>query len=252
MSEYTFRAGEILFRQGDPSDTAYHIESGEVEVLDENGGRETRLGLLGAGDIVGEMGLVDERPRSLTARALSEVCASAVTRDDFVDLILHQPEQSLRYLRALFERLRSMNTRAIASGHPAHWEDRTSAAFEVTLLPLTDKATEAVPADGLRLPCSPYRVGRAPAPGESSLDQNDLLLADEQPFRVSRNHFSIEIRADGVYVHDRGSYLGTLVNGNHIGGNHQTGSALLAPGENEVVVGSKHSPFRYCVRVAPV
>ena len=252
MSEHTFQAGDILFRQGDPSDIAYQIESGEVEVLDENGGQETRLGLLGTGDIVGEMGLVDERPRSLTARALSEVRASAVTRDEFVDLILHQPEQSLRYLHALFERLRSMNTRALASGQPAHWEDRTSAAFEVTLLPLTDRAAEAVPAEGLLLPRSPYRVGRAPAPGESSLDQNDLLLNDEQPFRVSRNHFSIEIRADGVYVHDRGSYLGTLVNGSYVGGGHQTGSALLAPGDNEVVVGSKHSPFRYCVRVAAV
>jgi len=251
MDERTFQAGEILFRPGDPSDTAYFIESGEIEVLDGEGANEIRIALLGAGDIVGEMGLVDERPHSLTARASSDVRASTVTRDDFVDLILNHPERSLRYLRVLFERLRTMNERIRTVDDLPQSEDQASASYEVTLLPLTDKATVAVPGTGLRLPRSPYRVGRAPAPGETSLDSNDLLLVDEQPFRVSRNHFSIEIRADGVYVHDRGSYLGTRVNGTQIGGRHQTGSALLATGENELIVGSNHSPFRFCVLVHP-
>ena len=44
----------------------------------------------------------------MTARALSDVRAAAVTRDGFVELILQHPQESLRYLRALFERLRSL------------------------------------------------------------------------------------------------------------------------------------------------
>jgi len=120
----------------------------------------------------------------LTARALSEVCASAVTRDDFVDLILHQPEQSLRYLRALFERLRSMNTRAIASGHPAHWEDRTSAHSRSRCCPSPTRLPRRPrrrPAPAVLAPTgSAARRRQGVQPGPRTI----WLLADETALRV--------------------------------------------------------------------
>lgn len=244
MSEHTFGQGEILFRRGDPSEFAYLVVSGQVELLEEREGHEVRVGMVAGGEIVGEMGLVEERPRSLTARALTGVRASAVTRDGFVDLILHHPEEGLRYLRALFERMRTMNGREIPTG-----DERSGAGFDVTLAPLTETAAHAVPAAGLRLQHSPFRIGRAQDAGEVSLDSNDLVLADEKPYHVSRNHFAIEIRTDGVFVHDRGSYLGTIVNGTHVGGKHRKGSVALALGENEVIAGARHSPFQFRVTV---
>jgi CRP/FNR family cyclic AMP-dependent transcriptional regulator len=260
MSEHNFRTGETLFRKGDPSELAYVVESGEVEVLEEQPGGETRIAVLGKGNILGEMGLVEERPHSMTARALSDVRASSVTREGFVELILQHPQESLRYLRALFERLRTMNSRAaaerlVAGNHAAQGEDHAVTNFEVTLVPLTKQAGEALPAaaaTGLRLPCSPFRVGRAPSAGETSLDSNDLALPDVQPYNISRNHFSVAIHGDGVFVHDRGSYLGTVVNGTRIGGRHRTASALLLTGDNEVIAGARRSPFRFrvVVRVA--
>lgn len=244
MSEHLFGQGETLFRRGDPSEFAYLVVSGQVELLDEHEGREIRIGLVAGGEIVGEMGLVEERPRSLTARALTEVRASAVTREGFVELILHNPEEGLHYLRALFERMRTMNGRDIPTG-----DARSDAGFDVTLVPLTATAAHAVPAAGLLLQHSPFRIGRAQDAREVNLDSNDLVLADEKPYHVSRNHCAIEIRADGVFVHDRGSYLGTIVNGTHVGGKHRKGSVPLAVGENEVIAGSSHSPFQFRVTV---
>lgn len=260
MIEHNFRTGETLFRKGDPSELAYVIESGEVEVLEEYPGGETRIAVLGKGNVLGEMGLVEERPHSMTARALSDVRAAAVTRDGFVELILQHPQESLRYLRALFERLRTVNSRAAsesptAGNHAAQGEDHAVTKFEVTLVPLTKQAgmaLPAAPATGLRLPRSPFRVGRAPGPGEMTLDSNDLALPDVQPYNISRNHFSVAIRGDGVFVHDRGSYLGTVVNGTRIGGGHRTASALLLTGDNEVIAGAARSPFRFRVVVRVV
>jgi len=82
------------------------------------------------------------------------------------------------------------------------------------------------------------------------MEVNDLQLADTQPFHVSRNHFAIERGPDGVQVRDRGSSVGTIVNGVQIGGHHHVGTVPLAVGENEVVAGSPRSPFRFRVVVA--
>ena len=250
MGAHKFTAGETVFRKGDPSDFAYLIESGEVEVLDEQAGTQTRIALLGAGDILGEMGLVEERPHSMTARAVDEVRASSVTREAFVELILQHPQESLRYLRALFERLRTMNGLAIARADPAAPPDLPASGtnLEVTLVPLTKQAAAALPGsmvEGMRLARSPYRVGRAAGPRETTLDANDLALPDLEPYNISRNHFSIAIHGEAVFVHDRGSYLGTVVNGKQIGGHHHPGSELLRMGENEVIAGAVNSPFRF-------
>lgn len=86
MGAHKFTAGETVFRKGDPSEFAYLIESGEVEVLAKHEGSDTRVALFGAGDILGEMALVQERSHSMTARAVSDVRASSVTRDAFVEL----------------------------------------------------------------------------------------------------------------------------------------------------------------------
>jgi len=122
-------------------------------------------------------------------------------------------------------------------------------------VPLTKQAADALPAVAfarLHLPRSPYRVGRTPDPGATTLDANDLALSDVEPYNVSRNHSSVEIHGDTVFIHDRGSYLGTVVSGKQVGGRRRTGSALLIAGENEVIACADHSPFRFGVVVRPI
>jgi CRP-like cAMP-binding protein len=252
MSGQTFKAGQTILRKGDASDIAYLVESGEAEVLDEQSGREVRVAILGKGHILGDMGLVEQRTCLLTARAVTEVRAAPLTREAFLDLILQHPEKSLSYLRAVFARLRSIASRALQSIDEEPSEAPPLARFKVTLTPLTDQLAAAIPEEGITIRCSPFRVGRAPDPGEATLEANDLVFADSQPYTLSRKHFSIEIRADGVFVQDRGSHLGTIVNGKKIGGNRNTDPEKLRVGENEISAGAKRSPFRFRLVVQEV
>jgi pSer/pThr/pTyr-binding forkhead associated (FHA) protein len=104
----------------------------------------------------------------------------------------------------------------------------------------------------------PFVVGRRPAAREGLPPwQPDLELNDTAPFRLSRNHFTIEKR-DGAYrIRDLCSTLGTIVNGEGIGNcpggdgspawEHLASDALLRASENEVIAGGPDSPFVFSV-----
>jgi len=67
-----FETGEIIFLEGSESDKAYVIESGLVEIFVGDEPDAVQLDILGAGEIFGEMGLIDSSPRSASARALTQ------------------------------------------------------------------------------------------------------------------------------------------------------------------------------------
>lgn len=70
MSDLLYRAGDVIFHQGYPSDHAYIIQSGVVEIYKENpDGSEEHIADLGEGQMFGEYGVLDEAPRSASARA---------------------------------------------------------------------------------------------------------------------------------------------------------------------------------------
>jgi hypothetical protein len=94
----------------------------------------------------------------------------------------------------------------------------------------------------------PFVVGRRPIAGEGPPPrQPDLMLDDTEPFRLSRNHFMIEPSPEGYHVRDLRSTLGTMVNGQRIGGYFRTDYALLRAGENEVIAGGADSRFVFSV-----
>jgi CRP-like cAMP-binding protein len=250
MTDTIYEAQELIFTKGDPSEFAYVIKSGQVEILDDYPEKPFRLALLNPGEIFGEMGLVDERPRSLTALALSETRVAKISRDEFIDLILHQPEEAFNYLRMFFERLRAMNMRVAHSDELPKSKVGKPKEFTIMVLPKNELTATAIAADGLQITRFPFRIGRNSIRNEDPLEINDLLLPDKKPFNVSRNHFSIEKSSEAVYIHDRGSYLGTIVNGKVIGGHHHGAWTTLNEGENEVIAGSSHSPFRFRIDVS--
>ena len=107
----------------------------------------------------------------------------------------------------------------------------------------------SLPAEGRVIERCPFRAGREPLKGKSRLSMNDLGLPDEEPFNVSREHFAIDSEGDALVVYDRGNFLGTIVNRGQIGGHRAAGSAPLHTGANEVIAGSRDSPFRFSVVV---
>jgi hypothetical protein len=247
MSERRFQPGEIFFRPGDASDSAYLIQSGQVEVLFGDPNKPSRSAVLGPGMVFGEMALVEERPHSATARAVTEGVATTMDRADFERNLLQDPAKCRAYLRNLFERLRQLSgTYGDAPVPPSE-----AARHRVLVRPLTRKTAEVLPDDGLAVTQFPFRIGRASESNErEALDLNELWLLDRKPFTVSRNHLSIDRGEDGgLVVIDRGSHLGAIVNEMHIGGKNAHQSAPLVDGENVVILGGSKSQFQFRVTV---
>ncbi len=79
MAEVNYKAGEIIFRQAYPSDVAYVIESGRVEIFKETEeGREEHVIFLGPGEMFGEYGVLDDAPRSASARAVEDTVVNTI------------------------------------------------------------------------------------------------------------------------------------------------------------------------------
>jgi len=86
-------AGRFFFRERDPADCMYVLESGQVAVLKDWAGRELLLRNLDAGDCFGEMALLDLFPRSASVRAVTECRAMALTSAHLYRLFEHNAEQ---------------------------------------------------------------------------------------------------------------------------------------------------------------
>jgi CRP/FNR family transcriptional regulator, cyclic AMP receptor protein len=249
MKQRRFAAGQRIFAEGDPSDVAYIIVAGSVEIIKTTATGELLLAVLRAGDIFGEMGLIDEAPRSAGARAAQPVTATAIGRDEFIQLVLSGSEQGLALLRTLFERMRTTNQLLVAEREARGWLERQQAR-RVQLMPTTPETGRALPGDGLEVERFPLRIGRKPQGiGETILACNEIELDDRSPYRVSLNHMAIDLEGDAVLVRDRGSHHGVGVNGTRIGGDDLWTALALTEGMNEIVVGPADSPFRFAVTV---
>ena len=73
-------AGDVVFEEGDPPTSAYLIESGRIEIVTVRDGAPMVLSVLGPGDLLGEMAVIDDAPRTATARALGDAVLIEVDR----------------------------------------------------------------------------------------------------------------------------------------------------------------------------
>ena len=76
----SLRAGDALFREGDPPTTAFLIEAGEIEVTMLRAGERVTLSRLGPGDLLGEMAVIDDAPRTATALAITDCLLFPIDR----------------------------------------------------------------------------------------------------------------------------------------------------------------------------
>ena len=101
-------AGEVLYRQGDPTDCAWLVESGQVALVSVQGRRTSRHGLLGAAELIGELGLLDGAARSATATARADSVLLAIEREQFMER-LQSGDPILRTLvDSLLQRIRGL------------------------------------------------------------------------------------------------------------------------------------------------
>ena len=258
MTRARFAEGQILFREGDPADSVFRLLSGTVDILRELDGELILLGTVGARQLIGEMGVVENRPRSATARATSEVEVEILTPTEFLDQIVGSPQAARELIQRLSQRLREADDRIVnderRSGHGTrkHADIQTAVALvkNVYLTAKNPRLHRQFQAP-LALGDLPFVVGRGAVTREGLPPlQPDLKLDDTVPFRLSRNHFMIEKRDGNYYVRDLCSTLGTIVNGEPIGEHFRRDDAPLRSGENEVIAGGVDSPFVFSVLIA--
>lgn len=102
--------GETVFEQGDPTDCMYLIISGRVGIyLAAEDERNACVAELTGGDFFGEMGLLDELPRSATGRVLQDTEAYSLGKEKLRGLLLAYPELGLGMLKALSRRMRKID-----------------------------------------------------------------------------------------------------------------------------------------------
>ena len=100
-----YKAGDVIFREGEPAQELYIVKSGRVEVRLGNRVLDTLPEL----SIFGEMALVDRSPRSATVVAATDTTIVPVGEKQFLFLVSRTPHFALNVMRVLAQRLRSAN-----------------------------------------------------------------------------------------------------------------------------------------------
>jgi CRP/FNR family transcriptional regulator, cyclic AMP receptor protein len=107
-----YQKNVIIFKQDQPGDLMYFIESGHVKLNRvDSSGNELTLAVLGPHEFFGEMAVMDNCGRSASAYALTDLTLLAVCRSSFTDLLIKHPQLALRVITTLCSRLRVIDQR---------------------------------------------------------------------------------------------------------------------------------------------
>jgi CRP/FNR family cyclic AMP-dependent transcriptional regulator len=105
-----FKADEILFHQGDAADSAYIIVAGEVAIdVESPGGGSTRVAKLGKDQIVGEIGILADVPRTATVTATAPTTTLKISKELFFRMVSDFPTMAVEVMRVLAHRMETTN-----------------------------------------------------------------------------------------------------------------------------------------------
>jgi CRP/FNR family transcriptional regulator len=108
----SFRTGEVVFREGDDSDTCYVVRSGHARAVREHAdGRQITLATFGPGDFFGELAMFDDERRSATVEAVDALDVLGIPGVDMRALLSRHPEIAVKLVISLGRRLRAANER---------------------------------------------------------------------------------------------------------------------------------------------
>jgi CRP-like cAMP-binding protein len=107
-----FVAGEVVFREGDDSDTCYVVHAGHARAIREHpDGRQITLATFGPGDIFGELAMFDDERRSATVEATDDLEVLGILGGDMRRLLRRHPDMAVKLVISLGRRLRAANER---------------------------------------------------------------------------------------------------------------------------------------------
>lgn len=263
MGKQQFKKGEVVIQEGTYGKCAYIIISGSVEVSKTYNDTKTVFATLGMKQIFGEMGLIEDKPRSATVVALEDSVLNVVSREAFNENYNTNRKIILPIIKALFEKLRvatatiATNAEKDALSFARKEEEfnqinKMDDKMSLILTGTNEISCKALNGTSLEIKKIPFRVGR----GEKGFfgkdnsvlaTSNDLYIyEDTTPYYVSLNHFVIDMFENNYIIVNSGSHSGLVVNGMPL-----KDSCLLQKGDNEVIVGTSFSPFIFTLTIKP-
>jgi len=245
-------SGTLVIEEGTHGTSAFIILSGTAEVFKRSDGEDLVLATLGVGQVFGEMGLIEDRARSASVRARSDLKVRVIDRQQFNRLLPSKPAVLIPIMKSLFERLRQASDMLAERAMQRQEGPGPAHRLEVILEGQTREARRIL--EDRRLPITkfPFLIGRDSRNADSDVFcNNDLTVAEEKPYVVSRNHLAFVRDRGRVWAVDRGSAFGTIVNGREIGGENRETRAPLDQETNQVVIGPATSRYIFLLHVAP-
>ena len=104
-----YASGDVICHQGEAGDRMYVIQAGEVEVLREVGKAGVLVGRLAAGDVFGEMAIIERQPRSATVRARGPARVLTLDKRAFLTRVHEDPSLAYRILESMSQRIRRLD-----------------------------------------------------------------------------------------------------------------------------------------------
>lgn len=240
-------AGGYLFREGELGTEMFILQEGQVEILKTVAGVDEQLAILEKGDFFGEMSLLEDLPRTASARAVSDCKVIRINGATFDQMLRSKPEIAVRIMRKLSRRLRQTDQMLRqALGTPDHAVPAMQApempAPEKPPAPSAMAPQKLVHATGMEMHLSTSSetlVGRRD-PVTGIHPDVDLTPIDTQR-STSRRHAKIYRRGGKFFVCEEiGTMNGTFVNAERV----ETGVPVeIRPGD-EVQFGLVKVTFR--------
>ena len=115
MADYrTLKTNEILFQQGDEPDNMYIVKSGQVAIFISDGQSNRVVAVAGAGELIGEVALMDHKPRSAGAKALCDTSLVVLPYDVLRKQLETLPEWVRVAMKTLSDKLRETNRKILS------------------------------------------------------------------------------------------------------------------------------------------
>ena len=255
-----FAAGTAVFREGEPGSEMYIIESGTIDILRMERGMDP-VATLEAGDVFGEMSVLEDQPRFATAMARTNARLLRIDRASFTDVMRANVEIPIRIMRKLAARLRRTEQRALDAHNALDDFKRRLAARDAAA------KLDAPPIPTPAPPSAPAPIVQVPPPASAPTGhwllyhstgatfalegQGEFLVGRPDPVTginpeinlgpydvarsLSRRHAKVVVSNGRCYVReDVGTTNGTFVNGNRL----TTGQAMELSAGDRIKFGS--------------
>jgi hypothetical protein len=258
-----FGEGQVIFKQGEPSDRFFIIRSGQVVLTREANGTTTELGKAGPGEVVGEMGVLQNLPRSATATAKGRVWLYGMTLSDLADKRSDgQDHPGTIVSRVLAQRLRKSMEKldqATLEKLAAPLAPPPAPAKNPGLSPVVKVAIRMGWRSGDQVQWSeqssqhtlPMIFGREPGPQGAPAGTEVVLIEENPPQRLAPVQFSLEIQNGAVVLRDDQSLHGTEVSGVSVGPSAGMTQVQLPAGTHVLVAGGEGSPYVLALEIPP-